>query len=522
MRKIFNKSAFVVALVLVFTTVISCEEDFTDIKSSVISNTKFDVSSLIVDEVSMTNGPVTSLVSDNISVQPGLYLLGVYATAAYEKIEASLVSQLAISTTLKVIDDENIYLSDTTVVTTIDTVFIKLPYQVTLNSTGTAYELDSIIGDQSKGFNLKVFESNTFLSALDPDEPSKLNSYRSDDVFEKKGSELNTDSNFKLFPKATDTAIVVKRWLSNNTLSSKDTVTYTNSTSTVPLPFALIPLKEDEIKKIFLDEYESSVFDSQVAFNNYFRGVILEASGNEGSLISFNFNGTVRPSLEIYYTNTVLVGDKVIDTISKNNSFLLSGIRAATYKMEDKVYPVDNNVVLQGAAGSEGVIDLFGADTNGSGVADKIEELRERNLLINDASLTVYINQSIDTTAVPYQLFLYESDEEAIPTYSQVKDVFSEGAAIFGGLLERDSDGNKEKYTFRITDYISDILSGEIDASPALRLKVINSTDLQTVTNTVFKNYNWNPKAVTLLNHSAINGDKKMELKISYSEKQTN
>ena len=167
---------------------------------------------------------------------------------------------------------------------------------------------------------------------------------------------------------------------------------------------------------------------------------------------------------------------------------------------------------LQGPTSGEIMIKLFGEDI--------IDELRDRNLLINDASLTLYINQSKDTTAVPYQLFLYKSDEGANPIYSQVKDLFTEGPAIFGGLLERDNNGKKEKYTFRITDYVSDILSGKTDYSPLLRLKAINSSDLQTVSDTVYTNYNWNPKAVTIFNHHIENDSKKAVLKISYSEKE--
>ncbi|WP_341220307.1 DUF4270 domain-containing protein [Polaribacter atrinae] len=511
MRRIFEKSTFFVALVLVFTAVISCEKDFTDIGSSIVNNTRFGTDTLTVKGITIENSPITSVTSDNISAEPGQYLLGVHASDAYEKIEASIVSQLALSTGLQVIDDANIYGSDTIVVTTIDTVFVKLPYQTTLNDDATAYTLDSIIGDQSKAFNLNVYRSSTYLSILDPAEPSKLNSYQSNDVFEKEGTELNVTPNFQFLPSLTD-SIVVNRWLSDATLATQDTVTYfnTSSSSTIPVPFAVIPLKEDKIKELFLDQYESTDFDSQVAFNDYFKGLILEATGDQGSLISFNFNGIVKPSLEIYYTNTVVAGGAIIDTIYKNDSFLLSGVRASTYKMVDKVYPSDK-ITLQGAAGSEAKINLFGAG--------EIEELRARNLLINDASLTFYINQSVDTTAVPYQLFLYKSDEGENPVYSQVKDMYSEGATLFGGLLERNSNGEKEKYTFRITDYISDILSGETDYSPALRLKVINSTDLLTVTDTVFKNYNWNPKAVTLFNHQAIDDSKKVELKISYSEK---
>jgi hypothetical protein len=517
-RRFLKKSTYAVALILVFTAVVSCEEDFTDIGTSIISNTKFSTSSMLVD-VEMSNSPVTEVKSDNLSLEPGQYLLGVHASDDYEKIEASIISQLLINSDFQVIDNENVYDSDTLVVTTIDTVFLKLPYQATLNDQGTGYDLDSIIGDKSKAFNFNVYETSTYLSELNPADPSKINSYNSNDVFEKTGTELNVSKDFSFIPKATDTAIVIKRWLSDNTLSSKDTVTYTSSaSSTVAIPFAVIPLKEGKIKELFLDKYDSSEFATQSAFNNYFRGVILEASGNEGSLVSINFRGTVNPSIEVYYTNTVVTGGVIIDTIQKNDSFLLSGIRASSYKMEDKEYPVNEEVILQGAAGSEATINIFGADADGNGLADKIEELRERNLLINDALLTVYINQSSDITATPYQLFLYKSSEGANPTYSHIKDVFTEGAGTFGGLLKRDSEGKQEKYTFRITDYISDILSGESDYSPTLRLKVANSTDLQVVSDTIFNNFSWNPKAVTLFNQSATDESKKIELKISYSE----
>ena len=88
-------------------------------------------------------------------------------------------------------------------------------------------------------------------------------------------------------------------------------------------------MKETEIKEIFLDKFDSPEFESQDAFNDYFRGLILEATGDSGNLISFDFNSTntsLTPSLEIYYTNTVVEsGVTAIDTIYKNHSFPLSG-----------------------------------------------------------------------------------------------------------------------------------------------------------------------------------------------------
>ena len=86
--------------------------------------------------------------------------------------------------------------------------------------------------------------------------------------------------------------------------------------------------------------------------------------------------------------------------------------------------------------------------------------------------------------------------------------------------MVRDSNGRKEKYIFKITDYVSDLLSGETNYSPKLKIKTHNASDSPTTGNdTIFKNFSWNPKAVTLFNSSSINGAKKSTLKISYSKK---
>lgn len=517
MRKIIRRSVYIGILVCLSVAIVSCENDFTDIGSNVISNTKFDTNSITLD-ITAENSPLERVQSDNISRQLGQYLLGVYNRPEYEKLEASIVSQVSITTGLQVIDDANIYGADTTVVTKIDTVFLKLPYQVTLNADNE-FEIDSVFGDATKSFNLNVYRSNTFMNLYRPSDPTKFNRFYSNDVFEKTGSELNDQVNFPFIPNKNDTALVVKRRLYDNSVSNLDTIQFFNTVAlTVPIPFARIPLDEDKFKELFLDKYESSEFASQTAFNDYFRGVILEATGTDGSLVSFNFNNTnanFNPSIEVYYTNTVLKdGTTVLDTIYKNNSFPLSGFRVNTFTMEDKVYPINDEIIIQGAAGSEGEITLF--DQN------KIDELRANNLLINDASLTLYINQSADTTYAPERLYLYKNNKDLLsPSFSQIIDAISE--ASFGGIsgeLERDGSGKVEKYTFKITDYISNILSGDTNYSPTLKLKVYSPSDAPTsTTDTIFRNYNWNPKAVTLFNNSTADENKKAVLKISYSEK---
>ncbi len=518
MRNIIRKSIYIGISIYICAAIISCEEDFTDIDTNVISNTKFTTNSLLVD-ISASNSPLEKLQTDNISRQINQYLLGVYANSDYEKIEASIISQLGLPTDFEVVDIDD--LSDsTTVLTKIDTVFLKLPYPVSING-GTEFELEETIGETNKPYTLNVFRSNTFINRFNPADPTKTNSYNSDDEFEKIGEALNVNSNFSFTPSLNDTMIVVKRRLFDNTVINLDTVKIFNSAvGELPIPFARVPLNKEVFKELFLDKYESSDFDSQEAFNNYFRGIILEASGNQGSLTTYNFNTSVaslNPSIEIYYTNSVFNKGTTdtIKTVRKNSSFTLSGFRINKFKMEDKTYPVNNEIKIQGAAGSEANVTLF--------TTEKLNELRNRNLLINDASLTFYINQSADTASVPERLYLYKSNEElGNLVFSQVKDALTESA--FGGIngfLLRDANGKKEKYTFKITDYVSDLINGTTDYSPTLKIKAFNSSDVP-INDTIFRNFSWNPRAVTLLNNATTNGDKKAILKISYSERKDN
>lgn len=519
LKKFIRKGLFLGSLGFIISGVISCEKDFTDVNSSVITNNEFTTNDTLL-EVVVSPVPVTSVRADGIQLGAlGQYLLGTYNNPNYEKIEASVVSQLQISSAFKVVDRE--YGADTTVVTQIDTVYLKLPYQATLQTDGT-FELDSIIGDTEKAFNLNIYEIDRFLNVLNPSDPSMINEFQSDATYQPFLTELNATPNFQYIPRAGDTMMVVSRKLNTGNIYDKDTIKLTNS-----LPFGRVPLKSDMLKQILLDRYETADFASQEAFDDYFRGIILQATEgtDPGSLVSFNFNNSTleyNPSIEVFYTNTVLASGVVIDTIKKNDSFRLFGVRNSVYNMSTNNPSPVGNFQIQGTAGNHADIALFGPDNNGNGLPDQMEELRAKNWLINDAQLTFYVNQDIvgfDTIATPFRLFLYKNGNSP----AIIKDVLSEGAVAFDGVLALTDEKKPDKYTFRITDYISDLLSGESSYNPPLRLKVANPTDFpSTVTDTIVDTYNWNPKAVMLLNHLLSNGDRRVRLKISYSEKTIN
>ena len=146
MKNIYRKGICFGVLCLVFAGIISCEEDFTDIRSGVVSNTKFSTNDTIL-EVLVSNAGIENIRGDGLELGgapffglQGQYLLGTYINGEYENIEASIVSQININSALKLASYDNpdglLY------ETIIDTAFLRLPYHATLisNDSRPIYE----------------------------------------------------------------------------------------------------------------------------------------------------------------------------------------------------------------------------------------------------------------------------------------------------------------------------------------------------------------------------------------------
>ncbi|HCY97073.1 MAG TPA: hypothetical protein DHU86_02810, partial [Polaribacter sp.] len=67
MKNIFKKGTYVGVLFLSLAGIISCEKDFTDIGSGVISNNEFSTGEVVL-EVEITQNNITSVRADNISL----------------------------------------------------------------------------------------------------------------------------------------------------------------------------------------------------------------------------------------------------------------------------------------------------------------------------------------------------------------------------------------------------------------------------------------------------------------------
>ena len=145
-----------------------------------------------------------------------------------------------------------------------------------------------------------------------------------------------------------------------------------------------------------------------------------------------------------------------------------------------------DNLYLKGGEGSMAVIDLFGPDTDGNGVADQLEEIRENGWIINDANLVFYVNNNIQVDAAqdPQRIYLYNMDD-AVPlqdyfidqTVNTTSPSLSKG--VYGGILERDAAGNATQYKIRITEHINNVVRKD---STNVTLGLVASSDIRIVT----------------------------------------
>jgi len=154
--------------------------------------------------------------------------------------------------------------------------------------------------------------------------------------------------------------------------------------------------------------------------------------------------------------------------------------------------PVSNpeqKLILNGGQGSMAIINLFPNDAT-------LTELKANRRLINDASLTFYVdNTSVGSTAKePERIYLYDlntgapildyySDQTTNATYAAFNK------SIYGGILEKTTGENKRgiKYKIRLTNHLISLLDSENPAHNA-RLGLVVTESINTITTKTLKN----------------------------------
>ncbi len=520
--------------------VISCEKDLEDIGIDLVGKKPFKVGDSLIEIIAYNDNVDSSRVDNNSNQRP-IYLLGVNQDMDFGYLKSTVISQLFLPATGVDFGDNAI----------IDLVVLDIPYFSTRDGDQDAidpetgdpivdednnpiqvpnFKLDSIYGNKSLEYNITVNELGTFLNTLDPINPTKTKTYYSNRSYELKDQIFS--GNFT--PNRNDTVLYINRDQiiigeddEGNPIHDIDTVKANDLN-----PSMKFNLDNTFFKERFIDHQNPSDFDNNDNFVSYFRGLYIDANGMDGALMNIQASDA---SVTIYYTNDEIKDEAENEDLNNNGvtgeqgvlvktkqimRFNFGGVRTGQFFRDYGGTPVYNALMnpdkvngeqklyIQGAAGSQVILDLLSEEN--------LEFLRNQNWLINEANLTIYIDG--DQSEIPQQLFLYNYEYNSLLS-DLIRPRF--GPDIFGGKLEYDSEGNPERYKFRITKYISDVLKST-DPNKISKLALRNHliTDLPDFNflDTIVSDLNWIPKGVILHGNIPKSNDKRIKLEIFYSQ----
>ncbi|MFD1314811.1 DUF4270 domain-containing protein [Namhaeicola litoreus] len=515
--------------------VYSCEKDIENVGVDLVNNGRFQVGDTVFEVVAYTINVDSSRVDNNeVLGQPG-YLIGVNNNQNFGYLKSNLVTQFRLPSLGVNFGDNAI----------IDMVVLDIPYYSTRDTiqyakdplTGEeikdsdgnpivapSFSLDSIYGNKDLPYQIRISELGTFLNVLDPENPTQPKKYYSNRDY----TVLDELFYGEFKPNRNDTVLYVeRRYLDGDPSTVNDIDTIKTETANPSIKFEL---NKDFFKTRFVDQDDSPFFDNFENFVRYFKGIYIESIGPDGSLMNLPItNG----GMTIYYTfeeikdestgedlnyNGVTGETDVLVKTKSSMKFDIGGARSGVYQRDYSSSPAgmamstpnkvegESTLYVQGAAGSEAIIQLF--------TEESLEDLRSQGLLINEANLTFYVDDIKQSGKLPSRLFLYNYTENSV-----LRDLRLDGFDVFDGSLSYDSDGNPEKYKFRITRFVSRILSESGYSDAKLALKTYHRTDDPfTNLDTLVADYSWIPKGVTLNGNLPQLSDKRLKLEIFYSK----
>ena len=409
------------------------------------------------------------------------------------------------------------------------------------NAGATIYELDSLMGNSEAKFKLKVSELDYFLRPFDPE-----NNF---ETYQKYYSSNSIPDNFSgtvLFDDEIE-------------INSKELVFYKEDDPETEdddeseivkerlTPRIRVSLDKDFFQSKILDNEGSDDLANAENFKLFFKGIIIDAYDfSDPLLMILNFS---EAEIRIVYDYQKYdkndtdddTSDDVIESTEDEYKLNLNGIKLNSFKYD--LYPADiitaisdtiNNAGLVYLKGGEGImaeIELF-KDDNGN---DLLEEIRKKEWLVNEASLSIYINKDMLSSSggiiEPSRLYLYDIDNKA-----PLIDYFVDNSAgpkeyqnkiVHGGSIELDEDKNGLMYKIRISEHIKNVIRKD---STNTKLGLVVSSDISNKINVEVETKDWmtfipnstaiNPLGTVLIgpSPSAEYYEKRMKLDLYYTK----
>ena len=460
-----------ILFLLILGTAISCDNDTNELGADIVGDSNFESGVAELFDVNVQNVAIGAVETLDLPVNA----LGIYENPVLGTNESNLAIQVQLNTINPTFD---LALNPV-----IDSVILTIPYFSQRMSTGTdgqsTYDLDSIYGPGNGRIKLGVYESKYYIRDIDP-QTQQIQRYYSDQDSEfdalKGDFRLNdaTDSsqNDSFF---FDPAEIVED--GESTPENQDPPKVRSA------PAMRLMLNKDFFRDKIVNAAPGKLLNNTV-FKEYFRGLYFKVESSGGSPGNLAMLNVKAGKITIKYKQKKSVTDE--DLENKSLVLNLNGKSVGFFKNGPALPIVDDRIYLKGGSGSMAVIDLFGADTNGNGVADKLEELRANNWLVNDASLSFFVDRDALGTVAdePNRIYLYDlKNERPLVDYFADQNTSSSkpkfARSTFGGIIKK-SAGRGNYYKINITNHIRGLINNSDSTNVRLGLVVTeNIGDVQ-------------------------------------------
>ena len=339
------------------------------------------------------------------------------------------------------------------------------------------YEIDSVFGNRSAEFDLKVYELTYYLSTLDPAnnfESSK--EYFSDDDFYKQGfygKTLHDDSvslNFDEIPVF---------YNEDDPTTEEDELNQVNYYET---PRLRVPLDVNFFQRTLINLEGSESLVNQANFNNFFKGLIVRAENFTDDLYMMLDISNARIVLEYDYNSYNIndtyddLSDDTIEIKKASSVIPLGGVTINIYDHEN----FDPKILAEVNTSSKNLpsekIYLNGSKfisklklfSNDNSISDELKSFMSKDILINEANIVLHLDDEIsisNSKVLPERLYIYSYDNASpIEDYNKDFSIDYSTTSInmnkfsFGGLLQYDSNNKPTSYKFNITNHVSNIV----------------------------------------------------------------
>lgn len=433
---------------------VSCntDNDLVEIKSGIVGEPNYDIKTIDIP-LEINNIKVNSVQTNGLSS----YHLGQLTQGDFGTTNASIVSQLLLpfeNPTFGTLSQSKEKSDSYDEEETIKNVYLYLPFfskAINQNNT-TTYTLDSIFGMQSATFNINVNELNYNLRSVNTSFDPQV--YYSDQ---------NTPTGEVLVSGASsriDKTPIVRYQFDDPATTDDESKTEKDKLS----PGIRIELtNKDFFQKYLLNKEGETALSNNQEFVKVVKGIIISTSNFSQEVLALINLFDAKIEVNYTYKNKV-DGKEYLKTAvteltlatQKASSSSVTRLGIAFNKFDfqnENVTMTNDNIYLKGG---RYIAELTIPD-------DKIQELKSKNVLINQAELVFYVNETqVGSYKQPQYLLLYNAKTGGVLA-DYTNDLSTNTDKVITSLQKQQKDKNGTYYRTHINDHLISVLKSNAE-----------------------------------------------------------